>query len=111
MPIKHRNLPETINIQRVAETNVDERGLPSDSWSNNSTNIRAKLESQGQEEDRDGRNTTVETFVIYVPGDTDVVAGDRIVHGSDNHEIIIITPVKDRYGNVCYKQIQSYVRT
>ena len=107
MPLKHRHLPETITIQSVSETNVDERGLPSDNWSNSATGIRAKFESQGIEEDRDGRNTTVETYFVYIQPNVTVVPGDRVIRGSDYHEIIVVQPVLDRYGNESYKRLQT----
>ena len=111
MSLKHRLLPETCTIQRVSDTNVDERGLPSDSWSDNTTSIKAKFESQGAEEDRDGRNTTIEPYIVYLQKGVDVVPGDRLVRGSEYHEIIIVQPILDRYGNECYKRVQSLVRT
>lgn len=111
MGLKTRHLPETITIQTVSDTNVDERGLPSDSWTDNVTNVRAKFESMGAEEDRDGRNTTIETFRIYIQPNVSVVPGDRINRNGTYHEIITVQPVLDRYGNECYKFIQSLVRT
>jgi|TARA_B100001094_G_C18154635_1_gene785668 hypothetical protein len=111
MPIRHRNLPETCTIQTVSETAVDERGLPSSSWADTYTSVKAKFESQGIEEDRDGRNTTVETFGIYIEPNVTVVPGDRLVKGSEYHEIISVQQVKDRYGKECYKYLESLVRT
>jgi len=111
MPIRHRNLPETCTIQTVSETTVDERGLPSSSWADTYTSVKAKFESQGIEEDRDGRNTTIETFGIYIEPNVNVVPGDRLVKGSQYHEIISVQQVKDRYGKECYKYIESLVRT
>lgn len=106
---RDRLYPETCTIQRVSDTAVDERGLPSDTWSNSSTSVRAKFESQGAEEDRDGRNTTVETFIVYVEKDTDVKPGDRLVRGSIYHEISIVRPVLDRYGKESYKALTTLV--
>jgi hypothetical protein len=111
MPIRHRNLPETCTIQTVSETAVDERGLPSSSWADTYTSVKAKFESQGIEEDRDGRNTTIETFAIYIEPNVAVVPGDRLVKGTEYHEIISVQQVKDRYGKECYKYLESLVRT
>ena len=111
MPIRHRNLPETCTIQTVSETAVDERGLPSSSWADTYTSVKAKFESQGIEEDRDGRNTTIESFNVYIEKGVSVVPGDRLVRGSQYHEILIVTPYLDRYGVECYKQLQTLVRT
>lgn len=111
MPLRERFLPETCTIQSVNETNLDERGLPSDDWADSITNVRAKFESRGIQEDRDGRNTTIETFNVYLQKGVSVVPGDRLVRGSQYHEIVIVTPALDRYGNECYKQVQTLVRT
>ncbi len=112
MPLRHRFLPETCSIQTVTETNVDERGLPSDDWADATINVKAKFESQGISEDRDGRNTTIETFNVYLEKGVSVVPGDRLKRGSDEyHEIVIVTPYLDRYGVECYKQLQTLVRT
>ena len=112
MPLRHRHLPTTVTIQTVSETSVDERGLPSSTWNSSYNNVRAKLESQGIEEDRDGRNTTIESFNIYLEKGYIVKPGDRIVwNGSIYHEIVAVQEVKDRYGKECYKLIQTLVRT
>jgi len=109
MPVRDRLYSETCSIQRVSDTTVDERGLPSDDWANSSTSVKAKFESQGAEEDRDGRNTTVETFIVYIESGVDVVPGDRLVRGSTYHEIAIVRPVLDRYGNESYKALTTLV--
>lgn len=111
MPLRERFLPETCTIQSVNETNLDERGLPSDAWADATTGVRAKFESQGITEDRDGRNTTVETYNVYIQKGVTVVPGDRLVRGSQYHEIIVVTPYLDRYGVESYKQLQTLVRT
>jgi len=111
MPLRHRFLPETCTIQSVSETNLDERGLPSDDWADATINVKSKFESRGSQEDRDGRNTTIESFNVYVEKGVSVVPGDRLVRGSQYHEILIVTPYLDRYGVECYKQLQTLVRT
>ncbi len=112
MPLRTRNLPDTCTIQTVSETAVDERGLPSSSWADTYTSVKAKFESQGIEEDRDGRNTTIETFGIYIEPGVTIVPGDRLVKGgTEYHEIISVQQVKDRYGKEGYKYLQTLVRT
>ena len=112
MPLRLRYLPETVTVQTVSESSVDERGLPSSQWADTFTNVKVKFESQGIEEDRDGRNTTIETFNVYVEQDVAIVPGDRLVKGgSEYHEIINVMDVKDRYGKECYKMLQTLVRT
>ena len=105
MPLRHKYLPETATIQTVSDSNIDERGLPSDNW----TNVKCKFESQGAEEDRDGRNTTIEIFTVYVEKGVTVTPGDRLVRGSEFHEITLVQPVLDRYGVECYKLLATYV--
>ena len=109
MPLRHKYLPETATIQTVSDSNIDERGLPSDNWSNTFTNVKCKFESQGAEEDRDGRNTTIEIFTVYVEKGVTVTPGDRLVRGSEFHEITLVQPVLDRYGVECYKVLATYV--
>lgn len=111
MPIRDRLFSETCSIQRVSDTAVDERGLPSDTWSDSTTGVKAKFESQGAEEDRDGRNTTVETFIVFIESGVDVKPGDRLVRGSTYHEISIVRPVLDRYGNESHKALTTLVFT
>ncbi len=111
MPLRHKLLPETATIQTVSDSNIDERGLPSDNWSNTYTNVKCKFISAGSEEDREGRNTTVESFNVYVEKGVTVTPGDRLVRGSDFHEIIMVQPVLDRYGVECYKVLQTFVST
>lgn len=112
MPLRHRHLPESCTIETVNETAVDERGLPSSTWASTYTNVKAKFESQGIEEDRDGRNTTIESFNVYVEDGVSIVPGDRLVKGGNQyHEIVNVQQVKDRYGKECYKLLQTLVRT
>ena len=109
MPLRPKLLPETATVQTVSDTNIDERGLPSDNWANTYTNVKCKFESLGAEEDREGRNTTIETFNVYIEKGVSIVPGDRLVRGSDLHEVIMIQPVLDRYGVECYKRAQTFV--
>ena len=111
MPLRHRFLPETCTIQSVSESNLDERGLPSDDWADATVNVKSKFESRGVQEDRDGRNTTIESFNVNIEKGVSVVPGDRLVRGSQYHEILIVTPYLDRYGVESYKQLQTLVRT
>ena len=109
MPLRHKYLPETATIQTVSDSNIDERGLPSDNWANTYTNVKCKFVSEGAEEDRDGRNTTIEIFTVYVEKGVTVTPGDRLVRGSEFHEITLVQPVLDRYGVECYKLLATYV--
>ena len=107
MPLRHRHLPETANNTNCNETAVDERGLPSDNWASTYTNVKCKFESQGIEEDRDGRNTTIEVFNVYVEKGVSVVPGDRLVRGGQYHEITLMFNLKE-IGMVltnCYKLV------
>ena len=64
-------------------------------WASTYTNVKAKFESQGIEEDRDGRNTTIETFNVYVEDGVSIVPGDRLVKGGNQyHEIVNVQQVK-----------------
>jgi len=109
MPLRHKLLPETATIQTVSDSNIDERGLPSDNWANTYTNVKCKFISSGVEEDRDGRNTTTEAFNVYLEKGVTVTPGDRLKRGNDFHEIVMVQPVLDRYGVECYKLLQTFV--
>ena len=83
--------------------------MPSDNWSNTYTNVKCRFISAGSEEDRDGRNTTIESFNVYIEKGVTVTPGDRLKRGSEFHEIMMVQPVLDRYGVECYKMLQTFV--
>ena len=67
-----------INVQRLDQATVDERGELSDTWSNQFTNLDCRIVEQGETENRDGRNTVIKQFIIYVHGDSAIKASDRL---------------------------------
>lgn len=105
-----RHLIDTITIQRTSGTTVDERGNESDAWADSSTNVKTRLVKTSESEDRDGRNTTIQTFAAVVPGDTDVKASDRVYDGTKYYEIQTVTEARKRDGGVYYKNLSLLYR-
>ena len=69
---------DKVNIQRISDNSVDERGLESTSWSTVTTNVKCHIQNLGSTENRQGRNTILTNFVIQIPSDTDIKASDRL---------------------------------
>lgn len=107
-----RLLIDTVTVQRSSGSSVDERGNQSDSWSNSSSNIPARIDLQSEVESRQGTNTVVKTFSCVVPGDTDVKASDRIYEPSSGryYEISSVTEGRKLDGNIYYKSLSLLYR-
>ena len=69
---------DKVNIQRISNNTVDERGLESTAWSTVTTNVNCHIQNLGSTENRQGRNTILTNFVIQIPSDTDIKASDRL---------------------------------
>ena len=105
-----RHLIDTISIQRTAGVSVDERGVESDSWVNASSDVKCRLIKTSESENRDGRNTVVQTFGCVVPGNTDVKASDRVFDGTKYYEIQSVIEARKRDGVIYYKNISLLYR-
>ena len=68
----------TVNVQRLDENTVDERGEKSDTWSNHIVNVPCRIVEQNEVENRSGRNTILTNFIINVPGDVNIEADMRL---------------------------------
>jgi head-tail adaptor len=73
-----RLFTDKVNIQRISDTSIDERGLESTDWSTISTNVKCHIQNLGSQENRAGRNTVLTNFIIQIPSDVDVKASDRL---------------------------------
>ena len=73
-----RLLIHRVTIQRTTGSSIDTRGLDSDVWSNASTNVPCRLVFNSESENRDGRNTVIQSWTAYFTGSVDLKASDRI---------------------------------
>lgn len=102
MPLNTHILNDTVEIQRITATALDSRGNTSDDWATNTASATCRKISNGTTEDRDGRNTIVESITLYFGETVDVKASDRIKDGTKYYEIIAINTVRDSKGDDCY---------
>ena len=102
MPLNTHILNDTVEIQRITASGTDARGNISDDWSTLSSSANCRKVSGGTAEDRDGRNTIVESLTLYFGETVDVKASDRIKDGTKYYEIIAINTVRDSTGDDCY---------
>tara|TARA_A100001011_G_scaffold392112_1_gene478969 strand:+ start:1294 stop:1641 length:348 start_codon:yes stop_codon:yes gene_type:complete len=107
-----RLLIDTVNIQRSSGSSVDERGNPTDNWSNATSGVKGRLTFIAETEDRDGRNTIVRNFSLDIPGEVDVKASDRIFEPSSGkyYEINSISQSRMKDGRVYYKTLSLLYR-
>lgn len=94
---------DSINVQRISSTTMDERGIESQAWQSHLSNVVCKIDSAGTTEAKGDRNTILENFTIYFHGNVDVKANDRLQDTSDSsvyYEIDSIRLSKNRTGNI-----------
>lgn len=102
MPLNTHILNDTVEIQRISGSGLDSRGNTSEDWATNTASASCRKVSNGTTEDRDGRNTIVESITLYFGETVDIKASDRILDGSKYYEIIAINTVRDSKGDDCY---------
>ena len=101
----HRNrhlLIDTVEIQRITPTSVDDRGNIANDWATYNAAAKCRKVSNGSSEDRDGKNTIIESLTLYFGDDVDIKANDRIKDGSKYYEIVGIYTARDSIGRNCY---------
>tara|TARA_B100001564_G_scaffold320413_1_gene298357 strand:+ start:4165 stop:4542 length:378 start_codon:yes stop_codon:yes gene_type:complete len=100
-------LNESITIQSLSGSSVDDRGLSTATWSDSATNVEARIMDSGgvSEVDADNRTEQVVEFRIYVPSGTTVSLDDRVSYESKFYNIKNIKNIKDRFGNTFYKEL------
>lgn len=100
-------LNESVTIQSLSGSSVDDRGLSTSTWSDASTNVQARIMDSGgvSEVDADGRTEQNVEFRIYVPANTTVSMDDRVSYNSLYYNIKNIKNIKDRFGNTFYKEL------
>ena len=102
---------DKVNVQRLDQATVDERGELSDTWSNQFTDVPCRIVEQGEVENRDGRNTVIKNFIIYIHGDSAIKASDRLqdtVTSTLYYEIDSVRRSKSRQGRVLSTIINAH---
>ena len=102
-------LNESIDIERYSSTNtLDDRGNLNQEFSSSSTSVQARIIFA--KENTEDRNEELEENLVKlrctVPADTDVTTRDRVSYDSRKWNIKGVEVVKDRFGNVFYKEIE-----
>ena len=73
-------LNESVTIQRLSGSSVDDRGLSTATFSDNSTSVQCRITHQsGQETLADGRIEINDIFLMTVSPDVDITTQDRVV--------------------------------
>lgn len=100
-------LNDTISIQSLSGTAVDDRGLSTSSFGS-ATNIQAKVIEMGGsiETETEGRIEINEQFKVIIPSSTSISMSDRLVYNSTNYNVRNIKSIKDRFGNDFYKELR-----
>jgi|TARA_Y100000114_G_scaffold88539_1_gene81971 SPP1 family predicted phage head-tail adaptor len=100
-------LNESVTIQTLSGSSVDDRGLSTSTYSDSATNVQARIMDSGgvSEVDADGRTEQVVEFRIYVHANTTVSMDDRVSYDGRFYNIKNIKNIKDRFGNVFYKEL------
>jgi hypothetical protein len=100
-------LNDTISIQTLSGSDVDDRGLSTASYGSG-INVEAKVIELGGsiETETDGRIERNEELKIIVPSSTTVTMSDRLTFNSQNYNIRNIKSIKDRFGNEFYKELR-----
>jgi head-tail adaptor len=100
-------LNESVTIQSLSGSSVDDRGLSTATWSDSATNVQARIMDSGgtSEVDSENRTEQVIEFRIYIPSGTTVSMDDRVSYDSKFYNIKNIKKIKDRFGNIFYKEL------
>ncbi len=102
-------LNESVTIQRLSGSSVDDRGLSTSTWSNSSSGVQARIirnnnVSEARSDFRISNNTE---FAVIVQGNVDVTVKDRLeIESGEYYEIESVNNVKDRFGNTFYKELR-----
>ena len=103
---------DTINVERISATTVDERGIESQSWQSHLSNVMCKIDALGTSESKGNRNTILENYTIYFPDSPDIKANDRLQSTSDSslyYEIDAVRLSKNRSGNTIGVTISAHI--
>ena len=101
-------LNESIDIQSLSGSGVDDRGNSSATYSNSATSVQFKVvrrDKASTELDTDGREEFNKELHFIVPKDTTVTRADRVTYDSDYYNIRNVIKVRDRFGATMFKKI------
>ncbi len=102
-------LNESVTIQRLSGSSVDDRGLSTATFSDNATSVQCRIEhTSGEETTTDGRTEVNDIFLMTIGPDVDITAQDRVVWESQYYDVKVIKNIKDRFGNVFYKEVEMF---
>jgi len=100
-------LNESVTIQRLSGSSVDDRGLSTATFADTSTVQARVIRNNSVSENRTNFaiSNNVE-FAVIVQGDVDVTVKDRIKIGTEFFEIESVNETKDRFGNTFYQELR-----
>lgn len=101
-------LNESIDIERYSSTDsLDDRGNITQEFTANSTSVQARIvfAKDLTEELSEGLEQNLIKLRCTVPADTDVTTRDRVAYDSKKWNIRGVENVRDRFGNIFYKQL------
>ncbi len=101
-------LNESIDIQSLSGSGVDDRGNSSATFSNSATSVQCKVvrKDKGSTElDVEGREEFNQEIQFIVPKGTTVTRLDRVTYDSDYYNIKNVYKVRDRFGATMFKKI------
>jgi len=100
-------LNESVTIQRLSGSSVDDRGLSTATFADTSTVQARVIRNNSISESRSGFAVSNNTeFAVIVQGSVDVTVKDRIKIGSEYYEIESVNETKDRFGNTFYQELR-----
>ena len=100
-------LNESITIQSLSGSSVDDRGLSTATFSNSATSVQCRIEhTRGQELAIDGRLEENDVFIVTMGPDETITPQDRIEWQNNYYDVKVIKNIKDRFGNVFYKEVE-----
>jgi len=100
-------LNDTIQIQSLTGSSVDDRGLSTATFGSG-TSVEAKVIEMGGaiETETEGRTEVNELLKVIIPSSTTISMSDKLVYNSTNYNVRNIKSVKDRFGNEFYKELR-----
>lgn len=110
MTLNNHYLDDTVTIQRHSASGVDDRGNLTSDWQDNQTDVKCRVIRNGSVEDRDGRNTIIESITIYFDDTVNVKANDRIKENSQFYEITGVYTARNAKSENCYTVISCLYR-
>ena len=100
-------LNESITIQTLSGSSVDDRGLSTATFSDSATSVQCRIEhTRGQELTTDGRTEENDIFIVTMGPDESITPQDRIEWQNNYYDVKVVKNIKDRFGNVFYKEIE-----